>query len=137
MAGKQEYTSEKIIQALKDTNGLVSLAAKRLSCSPQTIYNRAKQVQSVQAAIDESREELVDYAELALRSAVIGKEPWAVQFVLKTIGKHRGYIERQELTGAGGGPVKEEITIHDGSILRKLLPELTSDGTQGAPKPAE
>jgi hypothetical protein len=110
MAGTQQYTSDQIIQALKDTNGLVSLAAKRLKCSPQTIYNRAKEVQSVQRAIEEARDELVDYAELALRSAVIGKEPWAVQFALKTLGKSRGYIERQELTGAGGGPVASEHT---------------------------
>lgn len=108
MAGTQQYTSEQIIEALNQTNGLVSLAAKRLQCSPQTIYSRAKKVQAVQLAIDEARDELVDYAELALRSAVIAKEPWAVQFTLKTLGKHRGYVEtqRQEISGPDGGAVE-------------------------------
>ena len=32
-------------------------------------------------------------------------EPWAVAMVLKTIGKHRGYVERQEVTGADGGSI--------------------------------
>lgn len=105
MAGEQKYTSEQIIQALKDTDGLVSLAAKKLNCSPQTIYNRAKAVQSVQQAIDDARDSLVDYAVLALRSAVLSKEAWAVQFTLKTLGKSRGYVERAELTGEGGGAV--------------------------------
>ena len=110
MAGKQEYTSEQIIKALQDTDGLVSLAAKKLGCSPQTIYNRAKSVQSVQQTIDDARDSLVDYAVLALRSAVLSKEPWAVQFTLKTLGKGRGYVERQEVSGPEGGAVNFIIT---------------------------
>ena len=105
MAGKQEYSSDQIIQALKDTNGLVSLAAKRLGCAPNTIYYRAKAVKSVKQAIDDCRGELVDFAELALRLSVIDKAPWAVALVLKTLGKDRGYVERQELTGADSGPL--------------------------------
>jgi hypothetical protein len=35
-------------------------------------------------------------------------EPWAVAMVLKTIGKSRGYVERQEVTGADGGKVQIE-----------------------------
>jgi hypothetical protein len=100
------YTSEQIIAALQATNGLVSLAAKKLGCSPQTIYKRAKNVQIVRQAIDDSRDELVDHAELALRAAVLDKEAWAVALVLRTLGKHRGYVERQEITGAEGGSIR-------------------------------
>lgn len=96
------YTTEAIIDALKQTNGLVSLAARRLGCSASTIYSRAHAVQSVQQAIDDSRDEIVDAAELALRAAVMDKQPWAVALVLKTLGKGRGYVERQEVTGADG-----------------------------------
>jgi len=35
------YKTDAIIKALKATNGLVSLAARRLGCVPQTIYTRA------------------------------------------------------------------------------------------------
>ena len=28
-----------------------------------------------------------------------------MQFALRTIGKHRGYVERQEVTGAEGKPL--------------------------------
>jgi hypothetical protein len=100
--GEQRYKTEDIINALKATNGLVSLAAEILRCSPQTIYNRAKSVKSVQEAIEDSRMALIDYAELALRSAVINQQPWAVAFVLKTIGKNRGYVERQEIANKPG-----------------------------------
>ena len=99
--------TERIIECLRETNGLISLAAKRVPCAVSTIYQRAKDVQSVQRVIDEKRDELVDYGELSLRNSVLAGDPWAVSFVLKTLGKNRGYVERieQQIEGAGGGPV--------------------------------
>ena len=98
--------TDRIIAALRETNGLISLAAKRVPCSVTTIYTRARNVQAVAQVIRECRAELVDYGELALRRAVIDGEPWAVGLVLKTLGKDRGYIERQEITGADGGDIR-------------------------------
>ncbi len=101
----QHYKTERIIAALVAKKGLVSQAAKALGCTPKCIYNRAKQVRAVQEAIDSARDELIDDAELALRSAVLEKQPWAVALVLKTLGKRRGYVERQEVTGEDGAPL--------------------------------
>ena len=103
--GKELYTTEQIISALEATNGLITLAAQRLGCSPQTIYNRANKSKRLKDIIFEKRDNLVDHAELALRAAVLNKEPWAVAMVLKTLGKSRGYVERQEVTGADGGAI--------------------------------
>ena len=113
--------TESIIDALKATNGLVSLAARRLGCSPEAIYKRAKQTQSIQQAIDGSRVELVDHAELALRRAILQGEPWAVALTLKTLGKSRGYVERQEVTGADGGPQEHTLTIVEKIVDAKSI----------------
>lgn len=107
--GVSNISSEEIIKALKETNGLVTLAARKIRCAPNTIYNRAKRVQSVQQAIDDSRAELCDLGELSLRKAVMEGEPWAVSLVLKTLGRTRGYVERQEITGADGQSI--DITV--------------------------
>jgi hypothetical protein len=97
MTGSTErIPTERIIACLRETNGLVSLAAKRVPCSISTINARRKKVQAVEQVIQECRSELVDYGELALRKAVVNGEPWAVGLVLKTLGKDRGYVERQE-----------------------------------------
>ena len=104
-------STDRIIECLRQTNGLVHLAAKRVPCSPSTIYQRARDVAKVQRAIEEHRDELVDLGELALRAAVIAREPWAVALVLKTLGRNRGYVERQELTGAEGGPMQHEVIV--------------------------
>lgn len=108
-----EYSTERIIQALKDTNGLVSLAARKLGCTTQTIYTRAKKIAAVQQTIDECRVELVDHAELALRAAILDKQPWAVALTLRTLGRDRGYVERQEVTGDSGGPLTIKVVYEN------------------------
>jgi hypothetical protein len=90
------YSDAKIIAALKATNGGAYLAASRLGCEPSTIYRRADKNPKVQAVMDTMRGELVDLAEAALKKAVAEREGWAVCFTLKTQGKQRGYVERQE-----------------------------------------
>jgi hypothetical protein len=45
--------------------------------------------------------------------------------------------QRTELTGAGGEAIKQELTINDGTILRKLFPELAGSGTTSAPETAD
>jgi hypothetical protein len=98
---KEKYSAKRIIEALNLTNGMIYLAAKKLGCSPVTIYNYAKRYPTVQQAIDDNRGAFVDMAELALAKAVQDGEGWAVCFTLKTIGKGRGYIERHEIEQAG------------------------------------
>lgn len=99
-------TKESIIAALLKTNGLVHPAAKALGCTPQTIYSWRDKDADVKAAIEHARDSIVDEAEKSLRKAVEAGEPWAVALALKTIGKGRGYTERQEITGADGGAVE-------------------------------
>lgn len=99
------YTTDQIIEALRATNGLISLAARSLNCSPNTIYHRAKTTKAVRDVIQNARGELIDMAEARLRTMVIASDPWAVGFVLRTLGKERGYTERLEVTGEDGEPI--------------------------------
>lgn len=63
--------------------------------------------------IEEARAELVDEAENALLRKVKEGEGWAVCFALKTQGKRRGYIERQEVSGPDGAPLTLRIVTDD------------------------
>lgn len=103
----QQYTAADIIVALEQTKGMISLAAKRLGCHPNTVRNYAKRYPSVAQALQEQREGFIDTAELALMNAVKKGEGWAIAFTLRTIGRNRGYVERQEHehSGPGGGPI--------------------------------
>jgi hypothetical protein len=109
MAKTKQFKSQQIIQTLNENNGMVYLSAKVLGCDPKTIYNYAKSDPDVQSAIDNARGELTDRAESKLKEAIERGEAWAVCFYLKTQGKSRGYVERQEVSGPEGGPVPVEI----------------------------
>jgi hypothetical protein len=98
MAGKPKFTDTQIIAALKEDLGMIFLAAKRLGCDPSTIHRRVNKSVAVKAAVESHRGELIDVAEVALMAAVQAKQPWAIAFTLRTIGKGRGYVEKQEIS---------------------------------------
>lgn len=97
MAKKDHYTIKQVESALIAIKGLLSLAADRLGCSRECVRQYTKRYAQLAKVRDEARSKLVDTAELALESAVIDKAGWAVCFTLKTLGKDRGYVERQEV----------------------------------------
>ena len=97
MGRAREYTDAAMIAALEKHRGLVYHAAKVVGCHPDTIYDRAKVSEAVARAIRNERGKVVDTAESGLFEALDGREAWAIQFTLRTIGKDRGYVERQEV----------------------------------------
>jgi hypothetical protein len=105
MANKPRYTAAQVIAALRETKGMVFLAAKRLGCDPDTVQNYCKRSPTVQAARDAERGEMVDAAELKLWQSIQNGEAWGIAYCLSRLGKDRGYVERTEHTGAGGGPI--------------------------------
>lgn len=97
----EKYTAAQIIEALQATKGMVSIAAKKLSCAPDTVYRYIREYPTVAAAQKQEREATTDIAELALFKAIQQGEAWAVCFYLKTQGKARGYVERTEIQHSG------------------------------------
>jgi hypothetical protein len=58
--------------------------------------------------------------------------------VLDDIAKEVGdRAQRNEVTGKDGGKIEQEVTVLDGTILRKLLPELTAGNAEGKTGGAE
>ena len=106
-----KYKTQDIIEALESVNGMVYLAARKLGCTAQTIYNRMAKSEAIKDAVENSRGELIDISEQKLRQAVLNGEPWAVALVLKTLGKKRGYVERQELAGVEDQPLEAVVRV--------------------------
>ena len=110
------YSREMIIDAIRQAKGKITLAARSIGCTRQTIYDYAKKFATVQNAIDESRndfdEELLDVAEHKLRQAVLDGDRWAIRYALDKKGSKRGYIERKELAGDEDAPLTIRV-IHD------------------------
>jgi len=106
---KQKYTVEHIIAALRETKGMVYLAADRVGCHADTILNYAKRYKSVQDEIDSQREKVVDIAELKLYQAIMDGNEGMVKYLLSTRGKKRGYTTGTEISGPDGKPIEVAI----------------------------
>jgi len=106
----EKYTTAQMIEALREKHGNLSAAARYLGCSRNTIARYIENYPTVKAVYDEERETLIDFAENQLFQQVKDGNITAIIFTLKTIGKSRGYVERQEVTGADGKPMETKIT---------------------------
>ena len=105
---RRYYSNEQLAEALKAHNGYVTLAAQSLEIHPKIIYNRLKKSVWLKEYLESLRELDLDLTEQKLRDAILRGEAWAITLKLKTLGKSRGYVERQEVTGADGGKVQIE-----------------------------
>ena len=102
MISKEDY-----INAIHKSRGLLTAAADALGCTRGAIYEAAKKHPEIQQAIEEARERTTDVAEGKLFQKISEGDNTAIIFYLKTQGKKRGYVERQEVTGAEGS----ELTV--------------------------
>lgn len=99
------YTAQQFLDAIPGSAGIMSTIAARVGCDWDTAKKRIMNNPALKKAYDNETEKVTDSAEAALIGSIQAKEPWAVKYYLSTKGKHRGYVERQEVTGADGGPV--------------------------------
>lgn len=97
MGSRRRYSISEMSEALRASKGLVSVAAERLGCSHQTLYNGLKRSDKLRSVLKQQREVRIDVAEAKLDEALERGEAWAVALTLKTLGRRRGYVERREM----------------------------------------
>ena len=120
----EKFTAAQVIDAIRQTKGMLTVAARKLGCDPHTIYRYVREYPTVAAVVKEQRESVTDMAELALYKAIQEGEGWAVCFYLKTQGKGRGYIERQEIEHSGA------IGVVKGYLTRDVDPDIWDADTE-------
>ena len=97
-----KFTIAEVCEALRKSQGLISYTAKALCTSTQTVERYCHKYATCQQARDGARDAVLDLGEAKLVERVNAGEGWAVCFLLKTLGKRRGYVERHEVTGPDG-----------------------------------
>lgn len=113
MSAQPQHSLEAVLAAV-ERGQTITGSAHVLGVSRETMRRYSKHWQSVADALEAERDKLLDLAEMGLRKRLLDSEPWAVTFTLRTLGKSRGYVERQEhqLSGPGGGPIPiSEVVI--------------------------
>ena len=106
---KREETAARIIKALKETQGLLTMAAAKSGIGYRTVCRYVAEYPSVKAAAQEAKEAMLDFAEGKLYQNIKKGDNTAIIFYLKTQGKARGYIEKTEISNPAGESFKVEL----------------------------
>ena len=118
---RQNSTLKKaMLKALESTLGVVTTAAEKAGIDRTTHYLWLKNDEEYKNAVDDLKNIALDFAESKLHERISGVKvqrgsdvyesppsDTAIIFYLKTQGKGRGYIERQEVEHSN----KEPLTI--------------------------
>tara|TARA_X000001388_G_scaffold38793_1_gene27314 strand:+ start:916 stop:1275 length:360 start_codon:yes stop_codon:yes gene_type:complete len=108
---KSEHIKKGLIEALEKSLGIVTTACKQVGIGRTTFYNYYNDDKEFKALVDDIANMSLDFAESKLLEQIKDGSTAATIFYLKTKGKKRGYVERQEITGAEGLPNDIRINI--------------------------
>ena len=98
---RPKRTNEQIMKALEATGGVLVHAAQKLQMSRDGVWKRIKKSPQLQRFFEDVVESKLDLAESKLMELVEAGNLAAIIFYLKCRGKHRGWVERQEIDHRG------------------------------------
>ncbi len=113
MNKSRHIKKESMIKALEQSLGIVTAACKKADIPRSTFYKWLKEDEEFKKQVVDIENIALDFAESQLHKQISDNSTSATIFYLKTKGKKRGYIERQEITGADGIPTNFQIEIID------------------------
>tara|TARA_B100001113_G_C20552158_1_gene380888 strand:+ start:114 stop:503 length:390 start_codon:yes stop_codon:yes gene_type:complete len=127
-------SKDKFLDNFKLSLGNISISCEASGISRQTYYNWRKQDAEFSQQCEDIEERNLDLAEMKLLNAIREGKTAELLFYLKTKGKRRGYVERQEITGIDGQQLFEVRIIDTAEQLEsntheQSIPSLT-DGQE-------
>tara|TARA_R100000773_G_scaffold30361_1_gene25980 strand:+ start:5093 stop:5467 length:375 start_codon:yes stop_codon:yes gene_type:complete len=114
-----------MIAALQQSLGVVTSACKAVGISRETHYKWLREDVDYKYQVEDLSNIALDFAESQLHNQIKNGSTPATIFYLKTKGKKRGYIERQEIQHENLEPLTIEII------------DSTSEDEQGIQTPSE
>lgn len=117
MAGRKK----KFLEVYEKSFGFVSIACENANIGRSTYYRWLEEDSDFRQRCRDIEEANIDYAENKLLSQIRECNMTAIIFYLKTKGKNRGYVERQEVTGRDGADIiLPKITAEDIEELKRI-----------------
>ena len=114
MDKSRHIKKETILQALEKSLGVVTIACKQADVPRSTYYKWLKEDEEFAKDVKEIENIALDFAESQLHTQIKDGSTPATIFYLKTKGKKRGYVERNELDlTTDNEPIKININLAD------------------------
>jgi hypothetical protein len=101
MPTNTDIQKKAMIEALEKSLGIVTTACKTVGINRSTHYQWMQLDPEYKAAVDGIADIALDFAESKLHKSIESGSDTATIFYLKTKGKKRGYVERQEIQHEG------------------------------------
>lgn len=154
------FLKKKLLHSLEKTLGNVTDACLKAKVSRKTYYKYINEDEAFKQRVNAIAEKAIDFVESKLFEKIKGvqlphtevfcsdghiithetikhlaPDTASICFYLKTRAKHRGYIERTEVTGAEGQPLLSPTTVN---LIKNLtLVELIQISEEGKGKDSE
>lgn len=112
MSDKTDSNKKAMIEALEKALGVVTTACKNVGIHRDTHYRWLKEDEEYKRQVEELSDVAIDFAESQLFKQIKEGNTTATIFYLKTKGKNRGYIERNDITSNGETIQSTPVTIY-------------------------
>ena len=106
---KTDTHKKAMLEALTKSLGIVTSACKSVGINRDTHYEWLKNDEQYKAEVESLKDVALDFAESQLHKKMQSGSDTAIIFFLKTQGKKRGYIEKQEIEHSGGLEAKRIV----------------------------
>ncbi len=97
MLEKTEDNKNKMLKALEEYYGIVTTASQSVSISRITHYRWLEEDAEYKSKVQDIKNAAIDFVESKLFDCIKSEKETSIIFYLKTIGKSRGYVPRQEI----------------------------------------
>ena len=108
---KTEQHKKAMIEALEKSLGVVTTACKSVGIGRTTHYMWLDEDPEYRRNVESISDIAVDFAESSLHKQIKEGNPTSTIFFLKTKGKKRGYVERQEIDLGTDNHFRVEINM--------------------------
>ena len=124
---KSDIQKKAMIVALEKALGIVTTACKQVGIHRSTHYEWYNTDDQYKHQVDSVADVTLDFAESQLHKQINGGNTSATIFYLKTKGKKRGYIEKQEVE-----IIKDDVDLtgFTEDEIRKFIDELDEPGNE-------
>jgi len=102
--GKTKHNASDVIEAVDGSGGIKTTIAQKLAVHRHTVDNYLERWATVRQAYEDEVERVGDMAEMTLLKAIKDGDTGAAKWYLSRVRRGK-FSERQEITGAEGGPV--------------------------------
>lgn len=125
---KTEQHKKAMLEALEKSLGIVTSACRSAGIGRTTFYQWIKDDAEFAKDVKEIENVTLDFVESKLHKQIADGIPTSTIFYLKTKGKNRGYIERQEIDHTTKGEsIKVDLSKYSVEELSKMLDDNDSN----------